>query len=260
MSNSPTRSRPLVFNDDFNPAIFGSTGRVIRTVGIGIGRNRIPFAIARCRHPGLVNPRCRQGTGDTIRPAFRQALVCFFAANSVGMTFNGYPAPLGLIIQHVSNALDSTLSIAGQVRPTEFKQDVRKIDHYTALSLPRLKIAALEFFKQLTVARDLLALPLNLLLVRCEFSIAFLKSITGDRTGDTSQRPTNGSPGPRIPNRSANNRAGGGPETRTPQRSLLSGRQGLRAANHKDQHEHQQRKDGLAHSQHFLRVSTLVVV
>ena len=150
------------------------------------------------------------------------------------MPLNRYPSSLSLIIQHISNTLDSTLRITSQIRPPEFKQDIRKIDHHTALGLTRLKIASLEFFKQLAVARYLLALPLNLLLVRREFSVTFLKSITSDGPGDTPQRPTNGGPGPWIANRSANNRTGGGPETRTTQRSLLSGRQGLRTADHKD--------------------------
>ncbi len=176
------------------------------------------------------------------------------------MTFNRYPSSTRLIIQHVSNALNATLRITGQIRPTEFKQDIRKIDHHTALGLTRLKIAPLEFFKQLAVARYLLALPFNLLLVRCEFSIAFLKSITGDCASDTPQRPTNGGSGSGIAKRSPDNRPGSSPETRTPQRSLLSGRQGLCAADHKDQHERQQRKDSLSHSPHFFRFSILVAV
>ena len=130
---------------------------------------------------------------------------------------------MSLIIQHVSNALDSTPSITGQIGLTKFKQDIRKIDHHTALGLTCLKIASLEFFKQLAVTRYFLALVINLLLVRCKFSIAFLKLIPNDCAGDATQRPADGCPGPRTPNRGTNNRTCGGTKTRPTQRPLLSG-------------------------------------
>ncbi len=128
-----------------------------------------------------------------------------------------------LIIQHVSNTLDSTLRITGQVRPAKCKQDIWQIDDHPALGLTRLKIASFELFKQLTVAFYFLALSINLLLVRCEFRIALLKLIPNDCAGDPPQRAANGGPRPRIPHRRTNNRAGGGSKTSAPQGAFLSG-------------------------------------
>ncbi len=117
--------------------------------------------------------------------SFRQELVRLFATNSIGMTLDRYPSSLSLIIEHISNTLDPAPRITGQISSPEFKQDIRKIDHHSALGLPRLKIASLEFFQELAVTCYLLVLPLDLLLARCKLRIAFLKPVTDNCAGDT---------------------------------------------------------------------------